>query len=386
VSRSGTAESLVRACKLLQLWRYEGELLRLRDVVQRSNLHKTTAHRLLQSLAEGGLVERIGTDEYRSLIRPLSEVRHRIGYAGQTRDSTFAHLVSDSIIRGAMQHNVDVVMLNNRYSSRTALRNTETLIRDRVDLVIEFQKHDTVAAAVAHRFLEAGIPVIAVEIPHPGATYFGADNYQAGLIGGRALGRWARQEWRDPVDEILCLEERIAGPLPGARVKGMLNGVLETLPTASSARKLLFDGKGQFEGSMKIVRRHLRFSVARRVLVLANNDPSALGALRAFEESGRPEVCAVMSQNALPEACAELRRKGTRLIGSVAYFPERYGDEIIPLALSIMAGKPLPSAIFTRHQLVMSSNVDRIYPPELKKFDPTTGGLPAVSSGAIRTV
>jgi IclR helix-turn-helix domain len=31
--------------------------------------------------------------------------------------------------------------------------------------------------------LLAGIPMIAIDIPHPGATYYGAHNYEAGLIG-----------------------------------------------------------------------------------------------------------------------------------------------------------------------------------------------------------
>ena len=41
---------------------------------------------------------------------------------------------------------------------------------------------------------------------------------------------------------------------------------------------------------------------------------------------------AVMGQNASPEGRAELREVGTRLIGSVAYFPEKYGTEIVAVA------------------------------------------------------
>lgn len=33
------------------------------------------------------------------------------------------------------------------------------------------------------------------DIPHPGATYFGANNYQAGLLAGHHLARWARTRW-----------------------------------------------------------------------------------------------------------------------------------------------------------------------------------------------
>jgi ribose transport system substrate-binding protein len=91
------------------------------------------------------------------------------------------------------------------------------------------------------------------------------------------------------------------------------------------------DGDGKLGESFEAIRRHLRVSKARRLLVGAINDPSALGALRAFQEAGRSDSCAVMGQNAAPEGRAELRQPGTRLIGSVAYFPEKYGAEILAL-------------------------------------------------------
>jgi len=42
---------------------------------------------------------------------------------------------------------------------------------------------------VLEAILEANILLIAIEIPHPGATYYGADKYTAGLIGKRCLER-----------------------------------------------------------------------------------------------------------------------------------------------------------------------------------------------------
>jgi ribose transport system substrate-binding protein len=86
-----------------------------------------------------------------------------------------------------------------------------------------------------------------------------------------------------------------------------------------------------------------------------------------------------MGQNALREARAELRRPSTRLVGSVAYFPERYGDELIPLALSILQQKPTPSTIFVKHQLLTPRNVDLVYP-----LDNTAGANGPVRIGAIR--
>jgi len=46
----------------------------------------------------------------------------------------------------------------------------------------------------------------------------------------------------------------------------------------------------------------------------------------------------------------------------VAYFPERYGEELIALALDILAGRPTPSAKFVKHQVITPANLDHFYP------------------------
>ena len=69
-----------------------------------------------------------------------------------------------------------------------------------------------------------------------------------------------------------------------------------------------------------------------------------------------------MGHNAEPEGRKELREPNTRLIGSVAYFPEKYGAQVMRLALDLLEKKPTPPAVFMRHQLVTAENVDHFYP------------------------
>jgi ribose transport system substrate-binding protein len=236
------------------------------------------------------------------------------------------------------------------------------LVREKVDLAIEFQTDEEVAPIVAAKYREAGIPMIAIDIPHPGATYYGANNYEAGLIGGRYLGRWVKEHWHSEVDEILLLELKRAGNLPRMRLSGLLVGINLVLPSAANCRVTYLDGDGELGPSFEAVRRHLRSSHARHVLVGAINDPSALGALRAFQEAGRSENCAVIGQNASPEGRAELRQPKTRFVGSVAYFPERYGENLIRVSLDILNQRPVPPAVFVEHKLVTPGTVDHYYP------------------------
>lgn len=363
-SRSSTVQAVVRACEIIQAFRHEGEELLLSDVMERTSLHRTTAFRLLQSLVAGGMLERTARGVYRCPFPPSPSRRFRLGFAAQT-ESEFVRGVSESLQRAAARERVDLVMVNNRYSVKEALRNADLLVQQRVDLVLEYQTYERVAPIISSKFLEARIPVIAIEIPHPGAVYFGANNYQAGLIGGRALGRWAKDHWEGNADQVLLIGLPIAGPLPALRITGIQDGLRLELPRIGEAPAVHLDGKGDFDQILGVVRRWLRRNSPRRTLVGTVNDMCALAALRAFEEAGAGRLCAVIGQNAIREARNELRRTGTRLIGTVAYFPERYGDELIPLALSILEHKPVPPATFVKHQLLTSKNVDLIYPLDL---------------------
>lgn len=355
-------KSVVHSSRILSAFRASGEALPLREVSSRSGLPKSMVFRLLYTLERCGMVEKVGENLYRSVLRPFKQKLHRLGYAAQGTDYQFSKEILTGLQRAAAAEGIELICVDNRYNPKVAQRNADVLVREKVDLVIEFQTDEHVAPIVAAKYREAGIPLIAIEIPHPGATYFGANNYEAGLIGGRHLGRWAKQHWRSEVDEIVLIALERAGSLPKMRLTGMLVGMKEVCPHLENCNVTYVDGDGKLGESFEAVRRHLRTSRSRHILIGAINDPSALGALRAFQEAGRTETCAIMGQNASPEGRAELRESGTRLIGSVAYFPEKYGPEIVAVALDILHHRPVPPAVFVKHQLVTPENVNHVYP------------------------
>ena len=355
-------KSVVHSSRLLSAFRTSGEALPLREIAGRSGLPKSMSFRLLYTLERCGMVEKVGENLYRSCLRPFKQKLYRLGYAAQGTDYQFSKEVSTGLQRAAQAEGIELICVDNRYNAKIAQRNADVLVREKVDLVIEFQTDEHVAPIVAAKYREANIPLIAIEVPHPGATYFGANNYEAGLIGGRYLGRWAKQQWQGQVDEIILMALARAGAMPKMRLTGMLVGLKEIIPALENTKVTFLDGDGVFSQSLEVVRRHLRANRSRRLLVGAINDPSAIGALRAFQEAGRAESCAIMGQNASPEGRAELRRPGTRLVGSVAYFPEKYGAAIVGVALDLLHHRPVPPAVFAKHELVTPENVNHVYP------------------------
>ena len=355
-------KSLVHGSQVLSAFHDPGETLRLRDVMDRTGFAKGLCFRLLYTLRHCGFIEKVENNRYRLSTDLRRRKKYRIGYAGQGQDSSFAHEVHHGLLRAAENAQIELIVADNRYQPKIAVKTAQLLIRERVDLVVEFQTDDAVAPAIASAYHQAKIPMIAIDIPHPGATYFGANNYEAGLMAGRHLARWARQHWGGHADELLLLELARAGSLPAARLRGVVAGVRDVLHEAAAWPVVSLDGDGQFRTAMERVRKHLRETRAARILVGAANDPSALGAARAFQEAGRAEMCAIVGQNAEPDARAELRAAGSPLIASVGYFPERYGDGVIRLALDILRRRAVPPAVFVKHQIVTRDNVDHLYP------------------------
>src|SRR6266581_3913637 len=243
-------KSLVHASRILEAFQSAGDVLRLRDVVTRTGFHKGMCFRLLYTLHQCGFLDKVGENHYRLASEVRRRRLYRIGYAAQGQDTSFDREVRDGLVRAAEREHVELIVVDNRYQPKIALRSADYLIKEQVDLVIEFQTDELIAPAIASKYLEANIPLIAIDIPHPGATYFGANNYQAGLIAGRYLGRWAKRNWNGEVDEILLIELMRAGSLPKARIRGILAGLGEAMRFPESTRTISIDGDGQFQASL----------------------------------------------------------------------------------------------------------------------------------------
>jgi ribose transport system substrate-binding protein len=360
--RSYTVRAVIRAADILKTFSSMTEILELRTITKRSKQTKATAFRLSETLAEAGLIERVGQQGYRLRVDLAPGRRCRIGYAAQSSVVAFTGTVTDSLVAAASEANIDLVVLNNKFSPTMALRNADSFVEQKVDLVIDSQIDSAVSSQIAAKFSDAHIPFIAVDIPHPGAFYFGADNYKAGRLAGRYLAKWCAKNWNGLANEIYLIGTEIAGPYLSARMNGMYDGMIEVLPALRTVRCCHLDTKGQFERTLDTVRKYIRLRKLHRVLVGGVNDLSALAALQAFRDFGAEEECAIAGQDGCIEARNEMRKDSTRLVCSVAYYPERYGKGLIQFASDILNNRTVPPAVLTKHEIVTPQNVNKMYP------------------------
>ncbi|MFN7929423.1 MAG: substrate-binding domain-containing protein [Blastocatellia bacterium] len=357
-------EVVAKALDVLDAFRKPEDELTLSDIARRTNLPASHVFRLLYTLEQKGWVRKVnGAKKFHRVNRTQ---RWRIGFAMQSGTVQFSQDVLRGLEEAAEKHGVQLLVLDNEYREDVALTNAQTFVQQSVDFVIEFQVNERIAPVIAHTLAAAHIPCLAIDIPQPGAVFFGANNYQAGLIAGRALGAHARKHWKGKVDRVLLLEQPIAGAVPQARMTGAVNGIQEVIGPLAPAAVVHLDAGGSEAESQQVTQKFLAgLPLTTKVLIATIHDPATLGALRAIKAVSRSKkTTAIVGHNATLEARAEMGKANSCLLGLVGFFPEKYGAQIIPLVLKILGGEPAPPMSFIEHALITKENVAAFYGPK----------------------
>jgi len=322
----------------------------LEMIHKRTRISKTTVYRILKTLVHRGYVVQTADRHYRHIARPK---KLRFGFAGQSAEMPFSEAVTASLRAAAAAVGVDLIVLDNRYNAETAIENADALIRERVDVVIEFQVEEQAAPIIGDKIAAAKIPLIAVDIPHPHAIYFGVDNYRAGMEAGELLAEHAISRWNGKVDWMLGLDLAEAGPMVQSRITGAFEGVKARLPHLPVEIFVRVDGRGMRDKSYKIVFDFLeRHPKEKQILIVAANDTSAMGAIAAVRELKRERHVAVVGQDCLDEMLEEMQRRGSPAIASISHEVAQYGPRLIELGLAMLRGETVAPYNFIAHRAI----------------------------------
>jgi ribose transport system substrate-binding protein len=341
---------LTKALDILELAKTESQPMTLESVHRLTKISKTTVYRVLKTFVHRGYLSQSTDGLYRYVTHSK---KLRFGFGGQSADMPFSVKVLESLELAAAAVGIDLLVLDNCYDAATAVRNAEEFVSNRVDLVIEFQVEQKVAPVIGDKLASAKIPLIAIDIPHPHATYFGVDNYRVGIEAGEVLASHAVRKWNRKVDWVLGLDLPEAGQLVESRITGAFDGVRSALPDIPVECFVRIDGRGMRDKSQKLIADFLlRYPKDRHILIAAATDTSALGALDAVKAQKREKDVAIVGQDALAEAVEEIRKVRSALIGSVSHEVNSYGPSLIDLGLALLRGQTVQPYNYVEHKLV----------------------------------
>jgi ribose transport system substrate-binding protein len=299
--------------------------------------------------------------------KPISGKRYKIGFANLTEDIPFAVRVREGIEKAAKENNVDLVIADNKLDGATALANADNFITQGAQGVIEFQTDEKFGKTIMEKFKAKKIPVIAIDIPMPGATFFGVNNPVAGQMAGKGLGNWIKKNWGGKIDALVMLELPQSGPVPAARMKGQRDGLESVIGKIPEAKVKHLDSKNTLDEARKLISDTLTtLPKAKHIAVVCINDDTAAGAIAAAEAAGRKKDIALVAVDASDRGREEIRKPGSPQIGSTASFPEKYGQKLIPAMIKAIDGQKLPGKFYTDHVFLTKENVDQYYSHDRK--------------------
>jgi len=305
------------------------------------------------------------TEAPASSDKPASgdQKKYKIGFANLAENAPFFVDVRKGIEKVAKEKGIELVIADNKTDGATALANAENFITQQVDFVIEFQSDEKFGKVIMDKFNEKNIKVIAIDIPMPGAVFFGADNSKAGFLAGEYLGNKAKEQWGGKIDKVIMLELPQSGDVPAMRMNGQLDGLKSIITDIKDSDIIRLDSKNTLEEAKRLVTDVLTtIPDAKHIAVLSINDDTALGAKAALEAANRVDQAMIVGQGADQRGREELAKEKTPFLGSTGYFPEKYGEYIIPAALDMLAGKDVGKEILMKHEFVSKENLKTLYP------------------------
>ena len=317
-----------------------------------------------------------------------------VGYGDLTAGIPFVTQVLDNLMEVAEACNVEVLYADNNLDGETALENARTFTLAEVDGVIQFQIDASIEGALCDelRANDPNLPVIAIDIAHPScALFFGADNGYAGELAGQALGQWAQENWGCEIDMVVTMETFVVGQVNIDRANGMVRGIsqvctgldygdFENWSPDATGIVTRIDGGGTTDGAFPKVLDTFTANPGKRIAVVSLNDDMGLAALAAARELGIEDSVVYASQGADATIHQEIR-SNPQYIGSTGYFPETYGNYVIPAILAMIAGDPVPDPLYVNHIFVSADNIDQFYPADGTAAPAAMSDMPAVCQG-----
>ena len=307
----------------------------------------------------------------------IGERRFRIAFANLNEDPS-VHLeglgftgldVRRSFELASRTLPVEMIYYDNGGDAQKALFNADDAIERRVDLLIEYNADLETNAEIGRRMRQAGISVLAINTAVLDAPLYSADNMAAGRIAGNALAEFAHENWSDrAVVAVIAGDFGETAPHLADRVRGIGEALRQRLPEIALTE---LDSSGNPVRIEGLVGKFLASQSRRKVLIAALDDATALAAKAAVERAMRIGDCVIVGQGldrSIHGGAGEKKEidpanRGSIVLGSVAHYLDHYGYEVLPLAMRMLRGEPVPQRTTTKHILVSARNIFKEYPP-----------------------
>jgi len=255
---------------------------------------------------------------------------------------------------------------DNQYDATIGLKNADIMLAKNPDVLINFQFDSKVNSIISVKFTAANIPIIAVDVPTPNAPFMGVNNFKVSYMAGEAaVAEVEKTGGIDKVDAIVLVQFPAGGEVLMLRSEGFYQAFVDKY----GAEKIdpitirTDGGAGEAEQANKAMTDVLsKIPNAKTIAMTSINEETMSGCLAAIQTAGRWDPA---SWFIITMGCDDVGKQQIRdglIDGAVAFFPERYGEYLVPASVALMNGQVVPPFLYVENVIITKDNIDQYYP------------------------
>jgi len=300
-------------------------------------------------------------------------------YANLLQSGALFVAVGDGVKSAAGTAGINLKTYNNNYpSAETALSNSQLMVQDKPDVIIDYNAVAGIGDSIGKKFNDAKIPCIAVNVPIKGCAWFNLVNSELGTDTANAVIPIMKSKgWTGSDTVVILLQSAAAGPevndciryfyvtvshsVPGFTQANPSDITAQTTKIGDSGWQL--EGGGQLDSSYTAVKNALQAIPASKHIVLYSiNDDSVLGGWRAISEAHRESNSLVAGLGSDEESRTQLRTN-PQWVAEGEIFPGMWGEYLMAMGVAIKKGEKAPGLTKTPQVVMTKDTIDKYFKP-----------------------
>jgi ribose transport system substrate-binding protein len=282
-----------------------------------------------------------------------------IGYISLDESQAFVQIISGGVREAAAEAGIELIECDSSWTRPGVLECAVELATEGVSGVISMQPFPDLNEAVCEALADTPTIGIVYDQGPCQVALFEIDQAESGRLAGSALGALAAKRFECEVKAYVSLESGVSDVIGGARMEGYREGYQEHCPLPEQSITLndaqhLVTARTQFADVLEDVK-------GKPIMVAGVSEDAVLGAMSAAAKRDRANHVWLSGQLADP-VIRQTIACDNHYVASVAQFPERFGDTVVPAMVDLIGGEPVPSQLLAELELVTAQNVRELFP------------------------
>jgi ribose transport system substrate-binding protein len=302
---------------------------------------------------------------YVAAVRKVVGGPTKIGYMHYGDTDPFGVANSASMKKMAALAGFQLDVYNLKYPSTTEpLTQARNSVLKKDAGVIQAQQLDSLSNAFLDILQTKGcIPSVQMYLKVANVPSFGAVWADSGTTQGKWLAEQAKAKGWAPKDTALV---ECTDPDVGSSVNIMFDTAPKALVASgfaipkSNVYKIICKYSQTQSAQVNVTAWFTGHPNFKHVMINTIDDERMQGAINALKQNGRFDDTLTISTGA--DELGQKQIKAGLEGASIGYFPERYGEWLLPILEDVMAGNPVPSFTGSNLVVITKANIGKYYP------------------------